>query len=117
MKSNSQSYKEPNFLASSTVRPLLMTVTVDKTVQPGDIYVVGTQAKGIVFTGREVATGDNAHVSVMFEGVVYGDRLNGLTADYKKQLVEAGFKFVEDFNADTSAQSAPATQGTSGGNK
>ncbi|CAK1228499.1 hypothetical protein [Fructobacillus tropaeoli] len=121
MKSNSQSYKEPNFLASSTVRPLLMTVSVNKTVQPGDVYVVGSQAKGIVFTGREVSAGDNAPVSVMFGGVVYGNRVNGLTAEYKKQLADAGFKFVEDFNVDTSTQATPTSAATSqsdqGGNK
>ena len=116
MKSNSQSYKEPNFLASSR-QPLLLTGMVDKSVKPGDIYTVDGKAKGIVFTGKEVADGDNAPVSVLFEGVVYGDRLNGMTADQKKDLVANGIKFVEDLTTNTSEDTSTTKPQDNGGGK
>lgn len=110
MKSVTQSYKEPNFIASSTVRPLLLTAMSDKTVASGDIFVVGGQAKGIVYTGRTIKDGDNGPISVMYTGVVYGERLTGLTDEYKKQLAAGGIKFVEDLNAVTPVQqSQPKT--------
>lgn len=116
MKSEAQSYTEPNFLASSSVQPLLLTAMTDKTVAPGEVYVVGGQAKGIVFTGRTVKDGDNAPISVLYTGVVYAERLTGLTADYRKQLASSGVKFVEDLNAATQTQSQ-APSGNTDGNK
>lgn len=114
MKSNNVSYAEPNFIASTTIKPLLLTAMTDKTVKPGEIFVVGGEAMGIVYTGREVAEGDNAPISVLYTGVVKGNGLTGLTDAYKEQLKAKGVKFVEDLNnpSDPKADAGNTTQNT-----